>query len=48
MLARAQEGGSQTLTTRPWMLAPGRFIFLVLAFSFVGDGVRDALEPRSK
>jgi peptide/nickel transport system permease protein len=49
MLASAQEGGFQTFTTRPWMLVPGLFIFLVvLAFNFVGDGVRDALDPRTK
>lgn len=49
MLATAQQGGFQTFTTRPWMLAPGFFIFLVvLAFNFVGDGIRDALDPRSK
>lgn len=49
MLAKAQEGGIQSFTTRPWMLIPGFFIFLViLAFNFVGDGIRDALDPRSK
>ena len=49
MLATAQEGGIQTFTARPWMLLPGLFIFLVvLAFNFVGDGVRDALDPRTK
>lgn len=49
MLATAQEGGIQTFTSRPWMLLPGLFIFLVvLAFNFVGDGVRDALDPRTK
>lgn len=49
MLATAQQGGFQTFTTRPWMLVPGLFIFLVvLAFNFVGDGIRDALDPRSK
>lgn len=49
MLAKAQEGGIQSFTTRPWMLIPGLFIFLViLAFNFVGDGIRDALDPRSE
>lgn len=49
MLAKAQEGGIQSFTARPWMLVPGLFIFLViLAFNFVGDGIRDALDPRSK
>jgi peptide/nickel transport system permease protein len=47
MLAVAQEGGIQTFTQRPWMLLPGLFIFLtVLAYNFVGDGLRDALDPK--
>jgi peptide/nickel transport system permease protein len=47
MLAVAQEGGIQTFTSRPWMLLPGLFIFVtVLAFNFVGDGLRDALDPK--
>jgi peptide/nickel transport system permease protein len=30
----------------PWILVPGVFIFLsVMAFNFVGDGLRDALDP---
>ena len=30
----------------PWILLPGVFIFLVvMAFNFVGDGLRDALDP---
>lgn len=30
----------------PWILIPGIFIFLsVMAFNFVGDGLRDALDP---
>jgi peptide/nickel transport system permease protein len=38
-----------TLTTSPWLaLAPGGFVFLtILSINYVGDGVRDALEPRS-
>lgn len=37
-----------TLTTAPWLaLAPGTFVFLtILSINYVGDGVRDALEPR--
>jgi peptide/nickel transport system permease protein len=47
MLAVAQEGGIQTFTQRPWMLLPGLFIFLaVLGFNFLGDGLRDALDPK--
>jgi peptide/nickel transport system permease protein len=30
----------------PWILTPGIFILLaVMAFNFVGDGLRDALDP---
>ncbi len=40
--------GSQYLETAPWMaFAPGVAIFVtVLAFNFVGDGLRQALDPR--
>jgi ABC-type dipeptide/oligopeptide/nickel transport system permease subunit len=40
--------GSQYLEVAPWMgVAPGLAIFLtVLAFNFVGDGLRRALDPR--
>ncbi|HZQ97865.1 MAG TPA: ABC transporter permease [Chloroflexota bacterium] len=40
--------GRQYLETAPWIsLAPGTAIFLtVLAFNFVGDGLRRALDPR--
>lgn len=49
MLGVAQEGGMQTFTSRPWMLIPGLFIFItVLAFNFVGDGLRDALDPKAR
>ena len=45
MLQQAQS--VKALTTYPWLLAPGVFIFLtVLAFNFMGDGLRDALDPR--
>jgi len=37
----------RVLTSFPWILAPGYVIFLtVLAFNFLGDGLRDALDPR--
>jgi peptide/nickel transport system permease protein len=38
------------LTQAPWMaIYPGVAIFLVvLAFNLVGDGLRDALDPRSQ
>lgn len=38
-----------SLSRFPWLLAPGFFIFItVLSYSFFGDGVRDALDPRAK
>ncbi|MGE0716622.1 MAG: ABC transporter permease [Alphaproteobacteria bacterium] len=45
MLEKAQ----QYLTTAPWLaLLPGMMITLAVAsFNFVGDGLRDALDPRS-
>jgi len=46
MLAAARS--VRVLTSFPWMLfAPGAAIFVtVLAFNFLGDGLRDALDPR--
>ena len=39
----------RTLTHAPWLLAPVLFVILaVLAFSFVGDGLRDAADPYSR
>ena len=33
----------------PWILAPGIFIFIaIMAWNFVGDGLRDAVDPRSR
>jgi len=42
------QSGQQYLLTRPWMsIAPGiAIMLLVLAFNMVGDGLRDALDPR--
>jgi peptide/nickel transport system permease protein len=32
----------------PWLLAPGIMIFIsVVAFQFLGDGLRDAFDPRT-
>jgi peptide/nickel transport system permease protein len=46
MLQQAQS--LRVLTSFPWLLfVPGAAIFLtVLAFNFLGDGLRDALDPR--
>lgn len=47
MLAAAQN--LTTLTTRLWILAPALAIFLTtLAFNLLGDGLRDALDPKSR
>jgi peptide/nickel transport system permease protein len=33
----------------PWLLAPGLFISIaVAAYNFLGDGLRDALDPRER
>lgn len=44
------EEGWNALRSHPWLIIlPGLFISLtVLAFNFVGDGLRDALDPRTK
>lgn len=45
MLKQAQS--IRVLTSFPWILSPGYVIFLtVLAYNFLGDGLRDALDPR--
>jgi peptide/nickel transport system permease protein len=46
MLRNAQE----YLWSAPWLaIYPGLFIFVtVLSFNFVGDGLRDALDPRAR
>jgi peptide/nickel transport system permease protein len=45
MLSQAQN--VSVLQSFSWVLAPGYFIFItVLAFNFLGDGLRDALDPR--
>lgn len=49
LLKMAQDGGFESMTGRPWVLIPGVFIFLaVLAWQFVGDGLRDAFDPRKR
>jgi peptide/nickel transport system permease protein len=47
MLSSAQDLSS--LEERLWLLIPGLMIFIAtLAFNFLGDGLRDALDPKSK
>lgn len=37
----------RALVDFPWLMIPGVFIFItVFAFNFLGDGVRDALDPK--
>jgi peptide/nickel transport system permease protein len=39
---------TRTLVQAPWVLVPGLFIFItVFAYNFVGDGLRDALDPKA-
>ncbi|AFG34811.1 ABC-type dipeptide/oligopeptide/nickel transport system, permease component [Fervidobacterium pennivorans DSM 9078] len=46
MISAAQD--VYILTNAPWLLIPGVFIFFtVLCFNFVGDGLRDAFDPRT-
>jgi peptide/nickel transport system permease protein len=46
MLSAAQN--NQYLNDFPWMLIPGIFIFIaVMAWNFLGDGLRDATDPRT-
>ena len=36
-----------TVAERPWQLIPGAFVvFAVLMFNFIGDGLRDAIDPK--
>jgi peptide/nickel transport system permease protein len=46
MLAAAQN--VQNLVRYPWVLTPGIFILLtVMSFNFLGDHLRDRLDPRA-
>ncbi len=47
LLQKAQD--LQTLAHQRWLMIPGLFIMItVLAFSFLGDGLRDAADPFSQ
>ena len=36
----------RTVVQNPWLLVPGLFVVVVvLAFNFLGDGLRDAADP---
>jgi peptide/nickel transport system permease protein len=46
MLRDAQEPA--ILQANPWLVAPGVLVFIaVLAYNFLGDGLRDAADPRA-
>jgi len=46
MLSAAQD--NRVFNDFPWMLTPGLFIFVaVMAWNFLGDGLRDAADPRT-
>ena len=39
----------QAVALQPWLLTPAFFVIVaVLAFNFVGDGMRDAADPYSR
>ena len=47
LLSEAQN--VQTIALSPWLLIPGLFVIAtVLAFNFVGDGLRDAADPYAR
>ena len=47
LLSDAQEWSA--LSTHPWLMIPGVFIVIaVLAFNFMGDALRDAVDPHSR
>lgn len=49
LLQAAQQGGFASFVDRPWVLWPGFFIFIsIMAWNFVGDGLRDAFDPRRR
>jgi peptide/nickel transport system permease protein len=49
-LGRLVEAGQHAASTRPWLFyIPGLVILvIVMSVNFVGDGLRDALDPRSR
>lgn len=47
LLAQAQS--VDVFTLYPWLLLPGlAIVVVIMAFNFLGDGVRDALDPRQR
>ena len=49
MLNDVTQGGFSSFTDRPWVLIPGFFIVLaILSWNFLGDGLRDAFDPKKR
>jgi peptide/nickel transport system permease protein len=49
MLNDVTEGGFASFVLRPWVLIPGFFIVLaILCWNFLGDGLRDAFDPKKR
>jgi peptide/nickel transport system permease protein len=47
LLNEAQQ--TRVLLQQPWLLLPGVFVVVaIIAFNFIGDGIRDAADPFSK
>ncbi len=48
-LQLAQAQSIEVLTQFPWLLVPGVLIVIaIIAYNFLGDGIRDALDPRQR
>ena len=46
LLKQVQDNFVLHLNLHPWLLIPGVFLFaVVLAFNFLGDALRDAVDP---
>ncbi|HWG84444.1 MAG TPA: ABC transporter permease, partial [Deinococcales bacterium] len=49
LLNDVTEGGFASFVDRPWVLIPGFFIVLaILCWNFLGDGLRDAFDPKKR
>jgi ABC-type microcin C transport system permease subunit YejE len=49
LLNDVTQDGFSSFTDRPWVLMLGFFIVLtILSWNFVGDGLRDALDPKKR
>jgi peptide/nickel transport system permease protein len=39
----------RALASAPWLLSPGiAVVIIILAFNFLGDGLRDAADPHAR